>query len=62
MYTLENKHYKLANTYINLPVAYYIDIIKNSKEIHVIDSCFSCIVYPLQLSGLLNNVVKIYDM
>lgn len=62
MYAIENKHYKLANNYINLPVAYYIDIIKNSNEIHVIDSCFSCIVYPLQLAGVLNSVVKIYDM
>lgn len=61
MYSIENKHYNLANTYINLPVAYYIDIIKNSKEIHVIDSCFSCIVYPLQLAGL-KSVIKIYDM
>ena len=63
MYTPENTHYELANTYINLPVAYYIDIIKHSKEIHVIDSCFSCIVYPLQLAGVLNNtLIKIYDM
>ena len=62
MYAIENIQYKLANNYINLPVAYYIDIIKNSKDIHVIDSCFSCIVYPLQLAGLLNSVVKIYDM
>ena len=63
MYNPDNIHYKLSNTYINLPIAHYIDIIKNSKEIHVIDSCFSCIVYPLQLSGLLNNsLVKIYDI
>ena len=63
MYNIENIHYTKANNYINLPVAYYIDIIKNSKEIHVIDSCFSCIVYPLQLSGILNNsLVNIYDI
>ena len=63
MYNPDNIHYNLSNTYINLPIAYYIDIIKNSKEIHVIDSCFSCVVYPLQLAGLLNNsLVKIYDI
>jgi hypothetical protein len=63
IYTNEHIYYNLSNTYINLPIAYYIDIIKNSNEIHVIDSCFSCIVYPLQLAGLLNNsLIKIYDI
>jgi hypothetical protein len=63
MYSPDHIHYNLSNTYINLPVAHYIDIIKNSKEIHVINSCFSCIVYPLELAGVLkNSVVKIYDI
>jgi len=63
MYNTDNIHYELANTYVNLPITYYIDIIKKSIEIHVIDSCFSCIVYPLQLSGVLNNtVIKIYEL
>lgn len=63
MYNTDNIHYNLSNTYINLPIAHYIDIIKNSNIIHVINSCFSCIVYPLQLSGLFNNrLVKIYNV
>jgi hypothetical protein len=51
-----------ANKFVNLPVQNYIDIIKNSFEIHVIDSCFSCIVYPLVLKNILNpECVFIYQ-
>jgi hypothetical protein len=50
VYNTNNSKYTVAEKYVNLKIAYYIDIIKNAEIIHVIDSCFSCIVYPLLLS------------
>ena len=47
VYQLDHKYYEIAKQYVNIYVAYYIDIIKHAEIIHVIDSCFSCIVYPL---------------
>jgi len=60
----EKKHnkYQIANNYVNILVAYYIDIIYNAIEIHVIDSCFSCIVYPLNVTHKLSaTIVNILD-
>ena len=56
--------YELANKLVNLPVYHYIDIIKNADEIHVIDSCFCCIVYPMfyrEDKILKAHLFKIYD-
>ena len=53
MYNKENSLYNIANNFINIPIAYYIDVIKNAKKIYVIDSCFSCIVLPLQKTNKL---------
>jgi len=50
VYNTNNSKYTLAEKCVNIKIAYYIDIIKNAEIIHVIDSCFSCIVYPLLLS------------
>lgn len=50
VYNTNNSKYTVAEKYVNIKIAYYIDIIKNAEIIHVIDSCFSCIVYPLLLS------------
>jgi hypothetical protein len=47
----DNTH--IANEYVNLKVVYYIDIIKNANIIHIIDSCFSCIVHPLSVTNKL---------
>jgi hypothetical protein len=55
MYPLNHPNYELANKYVNIPVAYYIDVIKNAYKIDVIDSCFSCIVYPLMKKGVLDS-------
>jgi len=56
----DNFKYDLVNNYINIPVPYYIDIIKNSEKIYVIDSCFSCIVLPLHKTNRLKaSEVKI---
>jgi hypothetical protein len=46
-YKKDNLKYNIAEKYINILISYYIDIIKNSISIYVIDSCFSTIVYPL---------------
>jgi hypothetical protein len=62
VYNINHNKYDLANQYVNLLVAYYIDIIKNSIEIYVIDSCFSCIIIPLKKTNrLAANIVEIYD-
>jgi hypothetical protein len=62
VYPINHPKYELANKYINIPIAHYIDIIKQATEIHVIDSCFSCIVYPLQQTNRLSaKTVIIYN-
>jgi hypothetical protein len=57
----ENTHskYLLADEFVNIYIQYYINIIKNATEIYIIDSCFSCIVYPLHITKKLmaTNVV-----
>ena len=62
VYPTNHPKYELANQYINIPIAHYIDIIKQATEIHVVDSCFSCIIYPLQQTNCLTaTMVTIYD-
>ena len=62
VYPTNHPKYELANRCINIPIAYYIDIIKNANEIHVVDSCFSCIVNPLQQTNRLSATnVMIYN-
>ena len=61
VYDITYNKYELANKYVNLLVPYYIDIICNALEIHIVDSCFSCIVYPLNITKKLKaSFVKIY--
>ena len=60
IYPINHNFYEIANKFINLKIIYYIDIIKNATEIYCIDSCFSCIVLPLNIDKKLNaNIVKI---
>jgi hypothetical protein len=60
IYPVNHIFYEIANKFINLKIINYIDIIKNALEIYCIDSCFSCIVFPLNLGKKLNaNIVKI---
>ena len=62
IYNKTDLHYELADKYVMLKVADYIDVIKNAEEIHVIDSCFACIVYPLLLAKKLSSTKTIiYD-
>ena len=62
VYNINSIKYNIANMYVNIYVAYYIDIIKNAESIHVIDSCFSCIVYPLIITNKITpKEYKIYN-
>ena len=62
VYPTNHPKYELANQYVNIPIAHYIDIIKRATEIHVVNSCFSCIVYPLQQTKRLSaTTVTIYE-
>ena len=61
VYSEDNIKFSTADKYVNIKVAYYIDIIKHADEIHVIDSCFSCIIFPLIISKQIKNCI-IYDM
>jgi hypothetical protein len=49
----EKSHVKncIVEDYVNLLVANYIDIIKNSEYIYIINSCFACFVLPLQFKN-----------
>jgi hypothetical protein len=54
--------YDIAKDYVNLLIVFYIDIIKNSDYIYIIDSCFSSIVIPLQFKNELKAVdCNIFD-
>ena len=46
MYKKDDPHYAIADKYVNLYVAWYIDIIKHADLFYLVDSCFSCIALP----------------
>jgi hypothetical protein len=62
VYPTDHEHYNISNTFVNIELAHYIDVIKNAKEIHIIDSCFSAMVHPLQKTNKIRNdcLIKIY--
>jgi hypothetical protein len=63
IYPENNINYDLANQFIDLYVTYYIDIIKNANDIHVINSCFSCIIIPWnKVKKLKSKNVNIYHL
>jgi hypothetical protein len=53
MYAETHPKYELASKYVDIPITSYTDVIKNANEIHIVDSCFSCIVYSLQQTNRL---------
>jgi hypothetical protein len=62
MYPETHPNYKLADKYVDAPITSYTDVIKNANEIHIVDSCFSCIVYPLEQTNRLKATkIVIYD-
>jgi hypothetical protein len=60
IYNMNHNKYSIAEKFVNLLVAYYINIILNANIIYVIDSCFSCIILPLKETNKLN--AKIIDI
>jgi hypothetical protein len=48
VYSLEHPMHKEAQSFVNLPFMFYYDTLRNASDIHVIDSCFSCIPYLLK--------------
>jgi hypothetical protein len=60
MYSETHPKYELANKYVNQPISSYADVIKNANEIHIADSYFSSIVYPLQQTNRLKATKVVY--
>jgi hypothetical protein len=62
LYDISHSKYEIAETYVNKLVLHYLDIIKNANVIHIVNSCFSCIVYPLLITKKISPVDwKIYE-
>jgi len=62
MYEPNHKLYAIADTYVNIYVAWYIDIIKQANLIYIINSCFSCIVYPLMMTNQISEDIVTITM
>lgn len=43
----QTEKFDVCNDMVNIPLIYYLDIIKKCNEIYIIDSCFTGIVLPL---------------
>ena len=43
----QTEKFNVCNNMVNIPLIYYLDIIKKCNEIYIIDSCFTGIVLPL---------------
>lgn len=56
------KKFNLCNEFIDIPLIYYLDIIKNSNEIYIIDSCFVGVILPLLKTNKLKaNIVRMIE-
>jgi hypothetical protein len=57
---IQEKKYELCQSFVYNKIVYYIDTIKNSDEIYIIDSCFIGILLPFLKKKLLKtNKVRI---
>lgn len=62
LYNEKSKKYNICKKFVMNDLINYYDTIINANEIYVIDSCFSCIVYPLLITKKLKtNKVEIID-
>lgn len=43
LYNPGEKFYGIAQIFVNKPIFYYIELMKNAKELHLVDSSFSCL-------------------
>ena len=60
LYDKDHKKYLIAQNFLMNKIVYYVDVIKNSDEIYLIDSCFIGIVLPfLKMNKLKTDKVKI---
>jgi hypothetical protein len=48
VYPAAHPMHAAAQSFVNLPFMFYYDTIRNASDIHVIDSCFSCIPFILR--------------
>jgi hypothetical protein len=65
LYSTTDLFFDTANNFINKPIAYYVDLLRNAKEIHVVDSCFACFVFSMNLKNVIyynRNNVKISNI
>jgi len=62
VYEASHPKHNIVQPYVNQKIVDYIAILYHAKEIHVINSCFSCIVYPLLLANKIHpEYSKIYE-
>lgn len=60
LYSKDHINHSLAEKFLLNKIVYYVDIIKNSDEIYLIDSCFIGVVLPfLKMNKLKTDKVKI---
>ena len=60
LYNPNDIRYELCQPFVMNKLVYYVDLIKNSDEIYIIDSCITGIVLPLLKTGQLKaRVVRI---
>lgn len=43
-----HKYYEIADSYVNKPIASYVNLIKNAESLHLVDSCFACMAWVLK--------------
>lgn len=61
MYKKDDPYYAIADKYVNLYVAWYIDIIKHAELFYMVDSCFSCIIIPfIQTNKIRKEGIHLY--
>ena len=48
VYPAAHPMHAVAQPFVNLPFMFYYDSIRNATDIHVVDSCFSCIPFILK--------------
>jgi hypothetical protein len=63
LYNPNDEKYKLVSKYIKLStILDYCYIIINSEQIHIVNSCFSCLIHGLLMQKKIDkNIINIYD-
>lgn len=61
MYSETHPYYYLAEQFINKPLFFYNDIIRNSTEVHLIDSSFSCLAAFLLKDKNISKYIYVRD-